>query len=1239
MKNIFTILLLLSALLVQSQTKIDLATQTKGVLPAANGGSPLTTKGDLPAFDTSLTRLAIGGDGLCLVADSTQVKGFKWGTCATGAGTNYQTIKVDSIAQVQQPILNLLTAFSCANSVGATSTDCGLKDPLSLGVFNATTGFRVAGAASAGKVLIGNGTNFIPGDPLVQGLFAEGNTTVQNPVSIGGFNTAGTPAIHGINVINGPPSGTEYGIVARTIPSGTQTISGSVSVSNFPATQPISGTVGVNNFPASQTINGTVTANSGTNLNTSLLALETGGNLATIAAKDFATQTTLALIKAKTDNLDVLLSTRTKSADQQHAIVDSGHLIIDSGSTTAVTGNVTVVQPTGTNLHMVCDTGCSSSAGFADNATFTVGTTASNPVGGLFDDTPPTAIVAGKAASARITNNRALHINIRNQAGTELGTVSNPLQVTLNGATPAGTNVIGHFIADSGSTTVVTGNVAVTNSGLSNIDVLLSTRTKPSDQQHTIIDSATIGQLPAALDGSGFLKTHEQGTATITGTVTANAGTGTFTNQQTNITADYDTSAGTQTLTMFGLALPASGGAVAAPGDSTNGLKVQITTAPTIAVTGVFFQATQPVSGTITANAGTGTFTVSGTVTSNIGTTNGLALDATLTGGTLKAQGNVASGVSDSGNPIKIGGIFNTTQPTVTTGQRIDAQMSARGEQFIAKGVSGFTIDNTGFNVTGSLPAGSALIGHVINDSGSTTAITGNVTVIQPTGTNLHAVLDTTSTTAVTQATGTNLHMVVDSGTITAVTAITNSLPAGTNVLGHMIIDSGSTTVVTGNVAVTNTGLTDLDATFQTVTNGTAATKSQLIGGVFNTALPTLTNGQGSALQANAKGELIIAQPTAGDLNATVTGTVALSAGAAVIGHVIVDTAPSTAVTNAGTFAVQAAQSGTWNNRTQDGAGNALTSNSATFTAKFGLDSNLLGTLGTAFTTPGFIDIKGADGNVFVRQATGTNLHTVLDSGTLTTVTAVTAITNALPAGTNLLGHIIVDTAPSTAVTNAGTFAVQSTNAAETTKVIGTVRMLGNVGGVLDAIGQNVAAPANWLATGCVFFTSPTTLTTGDGSYLNCDAAGNQLVKINAALPAGTNLLGKVGVDQTTPGTTNAVEVVPDTASAVALTPSAKATLTTAVVVKASAGNVYGFSVTNGAASVCWIEFMNASASPVLGTAAIFSVALPASGTVNMGPGDFALANFSTGISVGIATLVNGSTACGTAGNATIFFK
>lgn len=44
------------------------------------------------------------------------------------------------------------------------------------------------------------------------------------------------------------------------------------------------------------------------------------------------------------------------------------------------------------------------------------------------------------------------------------------------------------------------------------------------------------------------------------------------------------------------------------------------------------------------------------------------------------AQGNVAAGGTDAGNPVKVGGVFNNTQPTLTTGQRGDFQVSSRGE-------------------------------------------------------------------------------------------------------------------------------------------------------------------------------------------------------------------------------------------------------------------------------------------------------------------------------------------------------------------------------------------------------------------------------------------------------------------------------------------------------------------------------------------------------------------------------
>jgi hypothetical protein len=58
-----------------------------------------------------------------------------------------------------------------------------------------------------------------------------------------------------------------------------------------------------------------------------------------------------------------------------------------------------------------------------------------------------------------------------------------------------------------------------------------------------------------------------------------------------------------------------------------------------------------------------------------------VGIDQTTPGTTnaVVATGNVASGATDSGNPVKAGGIYNSTAPTLTTGQRGDIQLSSRG--------------------------------------------------------------------------------------------------------------------------------------------------------------------------------------------------------------------------------------------------------------------------------------------------------------------------------------------------------------------------------------------------------------------------------------------------------------------------------------------------------------------------------------------------------------------------------
>lgn len=223
------------------------------------------------------------------------------------------------------------------------------------------------------------------------------------------------------------------------------------------------------------------------------------------------------------------------------------------------------------------------------------------------------------------------------------------------------------------------------------------------------------------------------------------------------------------------------------------------------------------------------------------------------------------------------------------------------------------------------------------------------------------------------------------------------------------------------------------------------------------TEIGTTTNPV--AIQPPASGSLVVSQSTAANLNATVVGT--------------------------GTFAVQSTLAAETTKvigtvRNADGAGNLLTTNSTTYTAKFALDGNLLGTLGTAFTTAGKVDVKGADGDVFVRQATAANLNaTVVGTGTFAVqATPVTQADTFMLGGVNIKEINAVTPLMGNGTTGTGSlrvtiasdntaFSVNSTLSAETTKVIGVVRtadgsgnLLTSTGNALDVNIKSEAAPA-----------------------------------------------------------------------------------------------------------------------------------------------------------------------------------
>lgn len=244
-----------------------------------------------------------------------------------------------------------------------------------------------------------------------------------------------------------------------------------------------------------------------------------------------------------------------------------------------------------------------------------------------------------------------------------------------------------------------------------------------------------------------------------------------------------------------------------------------------------------PVSGTVTATP-TGTQNVD--VTAN---TIGLATSANQTNGNqiAVAKGDVASGSADSGNPVKVGAKYNSTQPTFTDGQRADMQVDSRGNLRM-----GLYANNT--QTTASFKADNA-------DADATSA-TANKLGVMSRGTVYNGTTwdrqrgDATNGTLVNL--GANNDVTVTSGAITetnsaaiktAVETIDNAiagsemqvdvvgaLPAGTNAIGKLAANSG---VDIGDVDVTSAVSSsfdhgsnqDIDTTAEQITSTSFACK------------------------------------------------------------------------------------------------------------------------------------------------------------------------------------------------------------------------------------------------------------------------------------------------------------------------------------------------------------------------------------------------------------------------------
>jgi hypothetical protein len=147
-------------------------------------------------------------------------------------------------------------------------------------------------------------------------------------------------------------------------------------------------------------------------------------------------------------------------------------------------------------------------------------------------------------------------------------------------------------------------------------------------------------------------------------------------------------------------------------------------------------------------------------------------------------------------------------------------------------------------------------------------------------------------------------------------------------------------------------------------------------------------------------------------------------------------------------------------------------------------------------------------------------------------------------------------------------------------------------------------------------------------------------IATSPVLVAGSAIIGKTGVDQTTDGTTNKVASAGlPTSAAVNAASVGLATGLTVLNIKASAGSVYGFAIANKTAATLYVQFYNTAGTPVLGTSVIWWVPVLASQAAFIPVGDIALANHATGIGIGASTTPTSTGTPGTAPDVVIFYK
>jgi hypothetical protein len=420
--------------------------------------------------------------------------------------------------------------------------------------------------------------------------------------------------------------------------------------------------------------NTTVIQPTGSNLH---VAVDSGSITANIGSSGgLALDSTVSSINAKLGSLG------------QKAMAGSAPVVIASDQaafpvTASGSGNFTVVQPTGTNLHSVVDSG---------SITANVGTT-----GGLALDSSITSLSAKFGSLGQKTS--------AGSAPVVLASDQSAIPVTANAGTgnftvvqPTGTNL--HAVIDSGTVSATQsgnwsnrlqdGNGNIVTSQLSSaqraLDVgidVSGTQVDPrSIRSLTSADVVTAAQGTAAASSGAWPAKVTDGTNVMAVKAASTAAVATDTSAVVALSPNSPIPTGSNVIG----ALTANqsvnlnqvaGSAVATA--ATGIPKVGLTDGSgnalgSTAVSAVNYLNVRGTASGLTGSAVPTYALYHGGI--NGGNLVGMAVDAS---GNTQVVGNVASGSADSGNPVKTGSVYNSTLPSPSTGNRVDLQSNQFG--------------------------------------------------------------------------------------------------------------------------------------------------------------------------------------------------------------------------------------------------------------------------------------------------------------------------------------------------------------------------------------------------------------------------------------------------------------------------------------------------------------------------------------------------------------------------------